>query len=519
MLSTLGKRIILCFFLILALFWLVFFFWLSREQKQFFIEQLRHQAEGIYHYIILTRQWISLHGGIYLKNNNKYLFLTPSHFTKEIADFAQKKLPYQIKIAVINAHNPIHQPDNFEKEAILNFQKGKAKEVWKVVHTSAGPLFRYAAPLVVQRECAKCHWQMKRQKIPGCISISFSAASVFEEFKKNQMFLIIGLMATLLLIFFLLCYLLRVFVLNPLNIFVQALQEIEKGNLNVRVNVKTGDEWERLAQSFNQMVEGLASYQRELEKKVKEATAELAKAYEELKKTEQFKSEFFSSITHDLKTPITAIKGAVELLLRKEKSEKDKSYLVIIQKNVNKLSKMIKDLLDCAKIESGQLELKKEKNDLIQTIQETVFMANPLAWEKKIKILCEIPKKPIMFSFDKERIQQVILNLLSNAIKFSPFGKEIKVIVKSQDDQIIISIEDFGPGIPKEEWPLVFQKFYRYKKKFYRYKNMKGEGLGLGLAICKGIVEAHGGRIWITQPEHAGIVFNVSLPLGGKGNE
>ena len=146
-------------------------------------------------------------------------------------------------------------------------------------------------------------------------------------------------------------------------------------------------------------------------------------------------------------------------------------------------------------------------------------MANPLAWEKKIKILCEIPKKPIMFSFDKERIQQVILNLLSNAIKFSPFGKEIKVIVKSQDDQIIISIEDFGPGIPKEEWPLVFQKFYRYKKKFYRYKNMKGEGLGLGLAICKGIVEAHGGRIWITQPEHAGIVFNVSLPLGGKGNE
>ncbi len=505
MLSTLGKKIILCFFLVLALFWLVFFFWLSQKQKQFFIEQLRYQAEGIYHYIALTRQWISLHGGIYLKKNERYLFLTPSHFTREIADFAQKKLPYQIKIAVINAHQSIHQPDNFEKEAILKFQKSKAKEVWKIVYTPTGPLFRYAAPLVVKRECANCHWQMRKQRIPGCISISFSAASVFAEFKRNQFFLIMGLMSTLFVVFFLLCYWLRVFILKPLNSFIQASQEIERGDLDIRVELQTKDEWERLAQSFNQMVERLATHQRGLEKKVKEATAELTRAYEELKKTEQFKSEFFSNITHDLKTPVTAIKGAVELLLRTDKDGKNKLYLAIIQKNVNKLSQMIRDLLDCAKLESGQLELKKEQNDLLKTIEEAIFMATPLAWKKKIKILFHPPKQNIMLAFDKERIQQVILNLLSNAIKFSPPGKEVWVKVKPQEDQVIISIEDFGPGIPEQEWDLVFQKFYRGKEK---------EGIGLGLAICKGLIEVHGGKIWISRPEHEGIVFNVSLPLG-----
>jgi signal transduction histidine kinase len=295
--------------------------------------------------------------------------------------------------------------------------------------------------------------------------------------------------------------------LNPLNTFIQASQEIERGDLDIRVELQTGNEWEKLAQSFNQMVERLATHQRELERKIKEATAELTRAYEELKKTEQFKSEFFSNITHDLKTPVTAIKGAVELLLRKDEDGKNKPYLAIIQKNVNKLSQMIRDLLDCAKLESGQLELKKEANNLVKTIEEAIFMANPLAWKKKIKILFDPPKQNIILSFDKERIQQVILNLLGNAIKFSPPGKEIWVKVKLQDDQVIISIEDFGPGIPEKEWKLVFQKFYRSKEK---------EGIGLGLAICKGLVEVHGGKIWISWAENEGSLFKVSLPLGGE---
>ncbi len=256
------------------------------------------------------------------------------------------------------------------------------------------------------------------------------------------------------------------------------------------------------------MVDRLARHQRELEVEVERATKELSRAYEELKETEKFRSEFFSNITHDLKTPITAIKEAVDLVVRKGRGKDP--HVEIISKNTEKLSKMISDLLDCARLESGQLELMKEEGNLVGAVEEAVFMATSLAWTKGVTLSFERGEEYLPVVFDGDRISQVLVNLLGNAIKFSPKGGQVVVRLTREDRWVVVSVEDHGPGIPDEEWDKVFQKFYRGGRGVSR------EGIGLGLAICKGIVEAHGGKIWISRPTHRGIVFSFSLPRGLK---
>ncbi len=506
MFSSLDRKILLSLALILGIFWLFFVWWSTREQERFYLEQMRREAQGIYQYIVLAREWISSHGGIYIRKNNHFFLVTPSHFTKDLADFASPmRLPFTFKVAVINTKNPAHVPDRFERKAISYFQEKNLSEYWEYLDKQQ--VFKYAAPLRFQNVCFACHENIKQFQTPACISVTLSAKPFIQELKKNSQILLLASITITLLIFLVLFFLLRHFVLNPLNLFIKASREIEQGNLNVRVNLATNDEWEVLSQCFNNMLDSLVKHQEKLEERIREATKELHVAYEELKKTEKFRSEFFSNITHDLKTPVTALKGAIDLVARK--GQIDQRYLEIIRKNIEKLSKMIKDLLDCAKLESGQMELLKEENDLIAVIRDATFLVAPLAQEKQIQIVFEPQDDSIVLPFDYEKIQQVISNLLTNAIKFSPPGSKVIIRAENLSSKAVISIEDFGPGIPEEDWPKVFKKFYQASKE-------AREGIGLGLAICKGIVEAHGGRIWVSKPDHHGIIFHFELPIKGE---
>ncbi|WP_456434297.1 sensor histidine kinase, partial [Thermosulfuriphilus sp.] len=200
---------------------------------------------------------------------------------------------------------------------------------------------------------------------------------------------------------------------------------------------------------------------------------------------------------------LTSVKLATDILIRKE--GENNPQLFIIQKNTEKLANMINNLLDYAKIESGHVELNKKEGDLIELLYDVIFTVEPLAQAKEIRIVFKAPERPLIFAFDKERIFQVFLNLLANAVKFSPKGAPILLSIKDGPSSVTVSIEDFGPGIPEEEWPRIFEKFYRGS-------GTKSQGMGLGLAICWGIVKAHGGKIWLSKPPHEGIIFNVELP-------
>ncbi|OAG28039.1 sensor histidine kinase [Thermodesulfatator autotrophicus] len=509
MFSVLGRKILLALLIIILSFWLFFIIWSVKEQKNFYLQQMRREAEAIYEFIVLTRKWISSKGGIYIRNGENFEKITPSHFTKELAAFAKpQNMIFTFKVAVINTKTPYHIPDTFEKEAILTFQEKNIEEFWKLENDPENPLFRYAAPLEFQKVCSNCHTDIEDYQPPACISITLSAKPFLMELKKNYKNLIISSILITLLIFFSLCLLLNIFVLNNLNKFIKTAKEIEKGNLNARVNIKSKDEWQILSECFNSMIEKLLKHQEKLKEEVKKATQELYQAYSDLKKAEKYRSEFFSNITHELKTPVTAIKGTIELIERK--GNIDQRQIEIIKKNIEKLAKMIKDLLDYSKIQSGQVELMKEENSILDTIEDAVLMVSPLANPKNIEI--ELKGKDSLAYFDHEKIQQVVSNLLVNAIKFSPPGEKIIVSVSENENKVIVSIEDFGPGIPEEEKEKVFQKFYRIAKD-------QREGIGLGLAICKGIIESHGGQIWVEDPEHPGCVFKFTLPKKGGKNE
>jgi len=240
---------------------------------------------------------------------------------------------------------------------------------------------------------------------------------------------------------------------------------------------------------------------------LKRAVSDLSLAYDDLRRMEKFKSDFFSNITHDLKTPITAIKGASDILAKKLRDEEYGPYVEILKRNVTRLSSMVRDLLDCARLESGELELNKEQLDLAEVVEDAVLMVQPLAWENQIEIEYDPPDEPYYVIADRARIEQAISNLLANAIKFSDKGAKVIVRLAHKDGQVVMSVEDFGPGIPQSEQKMVFKKFYR------RSREKGSDGLGLGLAIARGVVEAHEGKIWISQPDHQGVIMNISLPV------
>ena len=512
MFSKLGKKIVLLLVLILAICWTVFFLWTNFQQKTFLVEQLRRQALGIYHYIVLSRLWISGKGGIYIKNNDQYTLVTPSEFIKQLSKLAEKRLPYSIHIAVKNAKDPDHVPDEFEKHAIEELRSAHKREVYAIKKDIHGKrLFRYAAPLSFATECASCHQGLLPEQIPGCIAVAISAGPLLDRFQQNKEYLILYLTGALAISVALLFVMLQRFVLKPLATLNSAAKKVRKGDMSVRVNLTESDEWKSVGESFNQMVEALAGQQKALEEEVQKAVSQLSEAYEELKRTEKYRSDFYSNVTHDLKTPITAIQGATDLLKKKIDRDDLHLYIDMLDRNTKKLSKMVKDLLDIAKIESGGLELHMEEQDLIELIEDAIFMVTSLAIEKQISISQDTTLKSAIISGDQSRLEQVFINLLSNAISFSPNGSVINVIIQQgEDGQVLVIIEDSGPGIPRDEREKIFQKFFRGNKGSSQDGH---EGMGLGLAIAKGIVEVHGGKIWVSEGKLGGAAFYISFPL------
>jgi signal transduction histidine kinase len=226
----------------------------------------------------------------------------------------------------------------------------------------------------------------------------------------------------------------------------------------------------------------------------------------QVKENQQRKDDFIGVASHELKTPLTSIKGYIELLNDTDVNNNNNKQ--IIQKaltNVNKLERLIRDLLDVSKIQSGQLELHLAEFDIDQMLTETISSLQMLSHSHKI-IRKGCLQHQVMFA-DKQRIEQVLTNLISNAIKYSPGEREIIVYSQEKEGEWIVRIRDFGIGIPQEEQYNVFDRFYRPKEIAANFS-----GFGLGLYICKDIITRHGGKIWI-ETEVDGTSFYFSLPL------
>ncbi|HSB50037.1 MAG TPA: HAMP domain-containing sensor histidine kinase, partial [Nitrosopumilaceae archaeon] len=228
------------------------------------------------------------------------------------------------------------------------------------------------------------------------------------------------------------------------------------------------------------------------------------------KKTDIAKDEFLAMITHELKTPLVPIQGYADLLLSEHLgtlTDKQKERLSIIKSSATSLLEIISDLLDAQKLELGQLKIKKDNLPIKKTIERAMEVMRPIADENEVKLAMSSPD--IIILHDSERIVQVLTNLIKNSLKaVKQKTGAIQINVQDSPSEIKISVNDNGMGIPADKQKDLFKKFYQVDASLTRERG----GSGLGLAICKGIINFHGGKIWVESTPNVGTTFSFTIP-------
>jgi len=228
-------------------------------------------------------------------------------------------------------------------------------------------------------------------------------------------------------------------------------------------------------------------------------------------KIEQMKNEFIASVSHELKTPLTIIKEATDLVVDEIPGkivEGQRDILTTAQENIDRLSNIINSLLDISRIESGKLKLYTKPVNMSELIKNTVSDFKYLAEQKGILLDYKVTQDKVDISCDADKIRQVLVNLIFNALKFTSQDGRIKVICNENGNEVIVSVQDTGIGISEENIPRLFDRFIQ----FGREPGPGEKGTGLGLAISKGIVELHKGRVWVESKLNKGSEFYFSLP-------
>ncbi|RKL63424.1 HAMP domain-containing protein [Thermoanaerobacteraceae bacterium SP2] len=227
------------------------------------------------------------------------------------------------------------------------------------------------------------------------------------------------------------------------------------------------------------------------------------------RKLEHLRREFVGNVSHELRTPLSYLQGYTEALLdgMVEDPEEKKKYLNIILDETLRLRRMVNELLDLSQIESGHLHLKKDKISLKNLIERVVKKLTPLSQKKGIKISTEFEELPLVMA-DEDRIEQVMINLIDNAMRYNEGSGEIRIKARKSEGGVIVSVKDNGPGIPEDELPFIWERFYKVDKA----RTRKTGGTGLGLAIVKNIIEVHGGKVWAKNCAEGGTGFYFSLP-------
>ncbi len=271
-------------------------------------------------------------------------------------------------------------------------------------------------------------------------------------------------------------------VLSPLRLLTRATEHIARGDLSHRVILKARDEFGRLGESFNRMIDNLS-------------------------RSETARKTMTADIAHELRTPVTIIQGNLEAILDGVYSADTETIAPIYEETLH-LGRLIDDLRDLALAESGELHLSKEPTDILVLVNQVVETVNA-SLEGGPRVLVSAPEELPAVPLDSMRMRQVLANLLSNALRYTPEEIEIRVEIEVWENMLVLRVLDRGPGIPEDELPHLFERFYRGDEARTRATG----GSGLGLAIAKQWVEAHGGKINASNRSEGGACFTILLPI------
>ena len=327
-------------------------------------------------------------------------------------------------------------------------------------------------------------------RLEGVLVYISQVQEIYENLREIQTKILLWLIIVAAAVMVVNGFVLRT-ITRPIAELNEGISRMSRGDLSARVNVRGKNEFAGLAAAFNSMSERL----------------------EQLDKS---RNQFVSNASHELKTPLSTMKILIETLMYQDPIDPGmtKEFLTDVNKEIDRLNRIVSDLLTLVNIDSGAMKLNLDEVDLSGLMQEQVKRLSPLARENGIELECA-SKDQMFITGDALKLQQVIYNVIDNAIKYTPRGGEVHCALTRSGRMAVIRIADTGEGIPAEDLPHIFDRFYRVDKA----RSRETGGTGLGLSIVKQIVVSHGGTITPESTLGKGTTFTIQLPLAARKSE
>jgi signal transduction histidine kinase len=432
-------------------------------------------------------------------------------------------VPYrQYKYQIIKPHAPRQEdmPDHDTLERLREFQADPGKEEDNRLLLSGKVNYYYGA-VRAGRTCLGCHRQanpdLAENDLLAVVKVEMSTQPIEAGFHTPRAFLLSIAFGTAVLIMAGSYVIVRYVIVKPVKHLKEVSDAISAGELNVRSEIQTGDEFEDLSHAFNRMLRNLVSMQDRLRKvnaDLDRKVDELAQANLALYESNRLKSDFLATMSHELRTPLNSILGFSEVLLSSNGlSEKQTRWANNIKSSGDQLLALINDILDLAKIEAGKMQVRVAEFSAYDVCEGMLSMFRPMAEKKNIDLRGQLAPGMRLVRQDMVKLQQILSNLLSNAIKFTPEGG--RVLLKAEAPPgpaggwLELTVSDTGVGIALEEQELVFEKFRQAGNPLTR----QHAGTGLGLSIVRELSKLLGGEVTLVSELGRGSTFTVRLPL------
>jgi signal transduction histidine kinase len=448
-------------------------------------------------------------------------------------------------LPVVVADAPEEPLDDFEMEAMTYFAqnppadgaaKGEIRQ-YRERLVEDGDEYEYYQPIWAQESCLVCHRGVTVDPLGTGLGIggggekagvgdlmAMAKVTIPNDATKadiswywNTLLAVSIITAFLAMIAFYVT--IRYVIVRPLRHLRQVSDAITHGEIAMRAEIRTGDEFETLGVAFNRMLGHLVTVQDELRQvnvDLDVKVDELAQLNMQLYETNRIKSDFLATMSHELRTPLNSILGFSDVLGSIDSLDaKQKRYVENIRKSGRMLLEMINSILDLAKIESGRMEVRPSEFGIAAVVGAQCDMARPLTEKRNIDLVAEVSRDLPPMHQDQARVQQILNNLLSNAIKFTPEGGRIRVsAMRDESGELVMQVADTGVGIAKEDQQAIFEKFRQGRTAMPGGDAITREysGTGLGLSIVKELCKLLEGEVWVQSELGMGSTFTVRLP-------
>jgi two-component system, NarL family, sensor histidine kinase BarA len=486
-----------------------------------------HETEGLaYEQVVTTGRLLvpPILGREHLESNRRDAI---NAFQQQTESAQREPLSeYRYKILKLDAHLPEQKPEG-DEVGVVNKLAANPGQTEVAINQSAQGVFHYYGVIRAQANCIECHNRqpaaigvanpkppLKEGDMMAVVKVTLSTKAIETGAHVNRALLLSFAIITAILIMTGSFLIIRYVVVKPVKHLKAVSDAIVAGQLNVRSEIHTGDEFEDLSDAYNRMVRHLMDAeerQRKLNENLDHRLDELAQANMALYESDRAKGDFLSTVSHELRTPLHGIIGFSDVLLSASSplNEKQARWVANIKTSGQQLLTLINDILDLAKIGAGRMELRPEEF-AVASFCDSLLPAFRLPAEKKnIDLRTHYDPHLRTIRQDVGKVRQVLTNLLSNAIKFTPEGGRVTLRTKADDEFVILTVEDTGVGIAKDEQDRVFEKFRQAGSSSLTREH---EGTGLGLSIVRELCGLMGGEVALASEVGRGSTFTVRLP-------